>query len=377
MISRPTRPTTRTEAATIARRLVASMPSSRFEMETLTRLAEIVVSHDLPTAAVECRQHPRLLINPDFVKKHCQRDEHLFLLVMHELRHVLLAHTRMQRRMTPAHNIAFDAIINAQLMSEFCRPEYMGFFDGIYEADQFPQCLLRPPDGWPGSPVYPTDNCPPGTEEIVRRLYPPFNMRRKAMPLYEEVLQLLVRSGMKLFDSVLLIGNHSETDPVHDPVMKEIMSQITERWSHIPGLGWGNALNARSRRFHFSESNEDMRRAFARVLQRTISQRRRSVPIKRPTSVTTQGGNGVLPNAHDRLAPAPTCPWSAAHAVAAKDLNTGPHSRKPKARLYLSRCLRFHELHPGLLAASGATIRRARRSGDIPVFNRGQTAALP
>ena len=116
------------EGAELTRRLVNCLPAATFEMETFCRLAGIEVSDKIPTAAVECTLRPRLLINPAFINKYCQEDEHLFLLVMHELWHIILAHTRMYPRATLAHNIAFDAIINAGLSRQFPGPEYRGFF---------------------------------------------------------------------------------------------------------------------------------------------------------------------------------------------------------------------------------------------------------
>src|SRR5512145_2705921 len=122
----------------LASRLIGSLPAASVEMETLCRLAGIKISSKIPTAAVECVHRPRLLINPEFAARYCQRDEHLFLLVMHELWHIILAHTRLYPRVTPLHNIAFDAIINAGLARQFPGPEFRGFFDALNPADVFP-----------------------------------------------------------------------------------------------------------------------------------------------------------------------------------------------------------------------------------------------
>lgn len=300
--------TTQTESAHITRRLIACMPASRFEMHTLTRLAGIETSRSLPTAAVECKRRPRLLINPDFVASHCQRDEHLFLLVMHELWHVMLAHTRMYPRATPAQNIAFDAVINSGLMREFNKPEYMGFFDAINPADQFPGCLLRPPVGWPLSPEYPEDVGPPGTAAILKRLYPPLNAGRNSGPLYEEILNLLIQAGM--FSMPILIGSHNGDSPlVHDPHMKEIMRQISNEWPAIPfdgngigGRGLGGMLSKRT--YRVADSSENARRVFAQTLQVCVGARPGRERRKAKVPIPAQGGNGVLPNARDRLAPA-------------------------------------------------------------------------
>ena len=64
--------------------------------------------------------------------------------VRRRLWHVLLAHTRLYPRPTTAHNIAFDAIINAGLSRRFPGREYRGFFERLYPADEFPARLLRP-----------------------------------------------------------------------------------------------------------------------------------------------------------------------------------------------------------------------------------------
>ncbi|MBC8098974.1 MAG: hypothetical protein H7Y11_05990, partial [Armatimonadetes bacterium] len=229
---------TRTESAVMMRRLISCLPASRFEMETFCRLAGVEVTRAVPTAAVECKRRPRLLMNPDFVAKYCQRDEHLFLLVMHELWHVMLAHTRMYPRMTTAQNIAFDAIINAGLMREFHSPEYMGFFDALNPADKFPGCLLRPPVGWPHDPQYPDNLGPAGTKELLVRLYPPGNLWFYDPPMYEEVLRLLLQAGV-LGDMPLLLGNHDE-ETEHDPIMKDIMKQIRGRWPDTGMFGRSN-----------------------------------------------------------------------------------------------------------------------------------------
>jgi hypothetical protein len=267
-------------------------------METLCRLAGIEVSREVPTAAVECKRRPRLLINPDFVEKHCTRDEHLFLLVMHELWHVLLAHTRMHPRMTPVQNIAFDAVINAGLMAQFYQPEYRGFFDEINPVDQFPHCLLRPPVGWPEAPVYP-EGMPEGTKEMVMRLYPKRSGRfgTPRLPMYEDVLALLLKHSDKIpsKNAPMLLGGY-EGETIHDPLIKEMMNEVTQNWSYVPGSGRsGGGINRRGK-FQPSETSEDVRRAFATVLQRTLSKRhgRDERIAKQPMSVI--GGNGVIPN---------------------------------------------------------------------------------
>src|SRR5207237_10482745 len=150
---------------------------------------------DIETAAVTCEGRSRLLVNPDFVAAHCRRDEHLFLLVMHELWHVILAHTRMWPRPTPNHNITFDAVINAGLARQHREPEYRGFSEALNPPDAFPALLLRPPLGWPAAPRYRRAGLPRGADGIMRRLYPPPGTTGNREPLYEEILAVLERGG--------------------------------------------------------------------------------------------------------------------------------------------------------------------------------------
>ena len=161
----------------LAERLVSCLPAASFELETLCRLAGIAASRDVETAAVTCEGRSRLLINPDFVAAHCRRDEHLFLLVMHEMWHIILAHTRLWPRPTRNHNIAFDAVINAGLARQHPEPEYRGFFEALNPADAFPGLLLRPPEGWPFAPRYRRAGLPRGASSScggsTRRRRPP------------------------------------------------------------------------------------------------------------------------------------------------------------------------------------------------------------
>lgn len=330
------KPPTSSESVQVMRRLIACMPASRFEMQTFCRLAGIEMTRSLPTAAVECTRRPRLLINPDFVAKYCQRDEHLFLLVMHELWHVMLAHTRMYPRMTPVQNIAFDAIINAGLMREFSTPEYSGFFDVINPADKFPSCLLRPPVGWPHDPQYP-DVGPQGTKDMIRRLYPRNNVRLYDMPLYEEVLALLMKSDIEWFKEMpMLLGNH-DGEPEHDPIFKDMMRQVREKWPHQQIFEPNIQPRLRDQQCLVDAPRDNgAKRIFANILRACITPRTGRERQRRKVNLNMMGGSGVLPNPYDRLAPAkarlgaPDMLWAQPTQVKARQ------SDKPsKASVYL------------------------------------------
>ena len=303
------------DSSELIARLIACLPAATFEMETLCRLAGIKASRDIPSAAVECTFRPRLLLNPDFVAKYCERDEHLFLLVMHELWHVILAHTRLYQRSTLAHNIAFDAIINAGLARQFNAPEYRGFLEAINPADEFPGCLLRPPEGWPSNPQY-LDVGPPGTRAIVERLYPANNRGRWSAPLYEEILDLLrefikdkIAKGEIVVEPVL-IGDHRspENDRLarDNPFFRDVLRRVTSSWT-LPNFATGKrgvGGELQDLQNGFGETSEDARRAFARVLTRCLGPRYGRQLRRSRTPIPGISGLNVMPNVRDRLASA-------------------------------------------------------------------------
>jgi hypothetical protein len=307
-----TRSVTQQESDTLLQRLTSCLPAATFEMETFCRLAGIKASRDVPTAAVEIKHRPQMMVNPDFVGKHCKRDEHLFLLVMHELWHVILAHTRLYPRATLAHNIAFDAIINAGLSKQFVGPEYRGFFESLNPADTFPGCLLRPPVGWPDTPVYP-DCGPPGTRRILERLYPRNTKARIAAPLYEEILRLIkedikqkVERG-ELIPVPVLIGDHDSEDGqgsiLEDPFMGDVMRRVVGSWPSPPFATRkrGNSALFTDWYSAVGPSTEQARRAFSHILQRALGPRQGRFRRKARVMLPGMAGMNVVPNARDRL----------------------------------------------------------------------------
>ncbi|MCE7958750.1 MAG: hypothetical protein DYH06_12570, partial [Acidobacteria bacterium ACB2] len=126
-------------------RILHAVPSAAYEMQGLLSLLAVEESEAVPTAAVSCERRPVLRVNPRFVAERCQAPEHLLLLVLHELHHVLLGHTRLFPRATRAQNVAFDAVVNALLCARFPDQAYTSFFLGLYGREHGPLRLLAPP----------------------------------------------------------------------------------------------------------------------------------------------------------------------------------------------------------------------------------------
>jgi hypothetical protein len=136
------------------------LPAGRYALSGLLRLLDVVETEGVPSAAVECVKTPRLLVNPKFVAEHANTPEKLMMLVLHEVHHVLLGHTKRIPCESRADNFVFDCVINAMICRMFPSPEYTALFRDFYRDDLFPVCLLRPPEKW--NPAFPIVDLPRG-----------------------------------------------------------------------------------------------------------------------------------------------------------------------------------------------------------------------
>jgi hypothetical protein len=179
---------------------------------------------------VECRVTPRLLLNRQFVAEHCRADGDLFLLILHELHHVILGHTRLFKRITPIDNIVFDAVINAMLARSVGRTVGVGLFTQFYDYGQFPARLLRPPPGWPGPFEPALVSLPEREARAIRLLYGTNDGDVTYLDLYE-----LLRQSFKdgRVPGVSLLGSHGE-EQEENPLLTSVVRRIVEGWPPPP-----------------------------------------------------------------------------------------------------------------------------------------------
>jgi hypothetical protein len=222
-------------------------------MTGLLRLLDIAPTNAVPTAAVECRAQPRLLINPHFVAQHAHTPEKLLMLVMHELHHVLLGHTTLFPRLTPEHNFVFDAVINGLVCRMFPEVAFTSFFTDYYREDRFPDCLLRPPSGWPAA-GFPT--CPglalleptlrQRAQEIHAALYS--DAGASYHEVHELLPHLLMKAGASGLGEVPLLGRHDREGGEHtnlqrgSPLLFDLVRELVEQWPQPPDPIRGRSL---------------------------------------------------------------------------------------------------------------------------------------
>ena len=211
-------------------RVLNAILAGAYEINALLSLLRIEETDTVKTASVSCERRPVLRINPEFVRRHCSTDEHLFLLVMHELHHVLLGHTRLFRRSTYAHNLAFDALINAMLVQRFPAQTYRSFFLDYYGAEEGALRLLAPPSD---------DEIPHPT---LRRLH--HLLYEDDTATSEEIYNAVVNALKATEDGVIhpaaiLLGSHGGdgdgdeqwgTDGPVDAPFIEAIRRIVEKW---------------------------------------------------------------------------------------------------------------------------------------------------
>lgn len=208
-----------------------------YGLEKIIALLDIEESRDIPTAAIPIGMgQPKIKINPDFVAQYCQEDVCLAALLLHEMHHLLLGHTRIFPRVTIKHNIAFDAIINAMICRQ--EPRYGLLFQKTYKTDVFPECLLRPPEGFPDNITYP-DAMDASVKNIIQELY-----HTRTTSFYD-VFELICSRSIDI--SITLLGDHGEDvrgfQQSDDPELFEAIRSIVEQWPQPPNPIMGRSLS--------------------------------------------------------------------------------------------------------------------------------------
>lgn len=233
----------------IAERILDCFPSGTYALHALLQVVEIVESTKVETAAVECKIQPRMLINPDFVDTWAQTPEKLMMLVMHELHHVLLGHTRLFPCATRVNNLVFDAVINALLSRMFPAPEHTSFFSDLYSEVKFPECLLRPPSGWTlgNYPAHPKALRAEELKELAgvhKALY-----SEKGATYYDLFDALKGHLKEIAVIGVVLIGSHDADGSTaghfesRSPLLVDAVRRIVERWPQPPDPIAGRSLS--------------------------------------------------------------------------------------------------------------------------------------
>ena len=202
-------------------------PAGELALDHLLGLLSIKYSTLIPTAAVKNEMPPSLLFNPEFIEKHCKTDEHLLMILMHEMYHVILGHTRLFQVNTLARNFAFDAIINSMICQSMPGYEYVSFFTSIYNDDGI-EALLRPPELWsPENESRARWKLEGDLLEIHKALY-----TQEGDLTYRDVFDQ-VSKRLNEDTTVLLLGSHDKDkmeDSLIDPDTVKAIVKVVGQW---------------------------------------------------------------------------------------------------------------------------------------------------
>lgn len=299
LFNRPSTP----EAAAIRERIFNVLPAASYQMEKLFGLFDIEFSEATETACVECRTTPRLLLNKGFLDEYCQDDGDLFLLILHELYHVILGHTRLFPRVSPIDNIVFDAVINSMLCRTVGRTVGTRLFTRINGYDSLTERLLRPPPGWPSD--FEGALAALQEQRIIGLLYGP---AESGEITYRDMYELLRKelAGCEV-PNAFLLGSHGP-EQNEDGLLKEAVRRIVEGWPPPPFRIAGRDEGRSAEEFWLRPADKPgsaFRKAFEGVLRKCgVRAGRGPAVYRRHVTSSQRSVETVLPNARDRRIPA-------------------------------------------------------------------------
>lgn len=301
----------RAEAVAAARRLgsadrlvesVLDLAGARsLALDALLCVSSVEWSAEITTACVECADRPRLLLNPAFVERFCTTRERLCMLLLHELSHISLGHTRLYPRVTPIHNVTFDAVINASLLHALGAKgiETAGYAAllEMYDVGETPFFMLRPPPGWPDRPDWEAST---GSDvrlrELHRRLYEPAGGGRGVHAVtYAEIASALAASLARGDEDDLserLLGAHGRTEAERaaetsgrDARATEMLGEVLSALELDGNSGAGAGRETYVQRVERLRSERALERALSSLLTRVFMEdavgtpRWREVPV--------------------------------------------------------------------------------------------------
>jgi hypothetical protein len=356
-------------AAHLRARILGVIPAGSYQLDRFFQLFDLEVTRSVPTAAVRMGATPRLRVNPDFVERHCRTDEALFVLVLHEMLHVVLGHTRLFARATPAHNLAFDAVINAMIARAHPEPAYLELLQEVNCWERFPARLLRPAPGWPQSPA----PLPHDASDRERVLHASLYSSDHENVTYHELFELLAGLlGAGETEATQLLGGHDDgggdEDVAGDPTVRDVIDSMVRQWPAQVGRLLRGAAGPK----HVLElaakmvADKALERALAAFFARAGLGRRRRLAGQPRTGNVPARSISVLPQAGDRRGHAravalgrPPVFWD---APSSRRLRTRPPV--PDAFVYLDVSGSMGSFLPFLRAA----LRRPVRDGVVRLF---------
>lgn len=349
----------------IKNRIYNIIPAATWQMERILNLLEIRADNSIPTACVDCSVRPSLRINPKFITKYCKTDEHLMMLILHEIFHIVLGHTRLFERLTPIHNIAFDAIINSQLCHQFKSKNYVRFFENINGLDSLESRLLRPPKGWPGKITHHSE-ASYKERKVLNLLYG----EDKNQVTYQEIFELLFESlSGKLFGDYKLLGNHDgQSQSEIDKAIGTSIREITSKWPR-PDKNLAGRDEGQDGTWILKEDkvNDALRKAIKSMIKKSgIIEKNKNVNIKYRDKSITLPIETFIPQAKDRRLAAWQRIYGTYPLIYRGTLEQVKKKRTPipVAHVYMDVSGSMNDV----IGTLGSVLRESHKDGDVKLY---------
>ena len=324
----------------LKRRILSVVDVGSVQMRVLLKMMNIRITQDdedIPSAAILFDGGvSELVINSNFVESFCKTDEHLFMLVMHELYHVILGHTTFFSLNHEIDNLAFDAIINSMLCRNFPQERFVSFFKQMNSSASFPSCLLRPADV--DTPEYCLDvldnlyNSDTGTYYEVFQLLKSKLKKRILLISSSGEMSGIASAGApgivsnsksdsasdatsaiasKMLSNCTLLGNHGGDADVSDGDVRKVIEDMISKWPRniiVGGRDMGGAM--RNEKLYETKARKLFRRKLLNLLYRSgeNSDTCKTVYLRNITEDSYEAKT-FLPQASDRLAVARRMVW--------------------------------------------------------------------
>lgn len=304
---------------TVKRRLLSLLPAASLHMNeflALTSIRFVKGNSITETACVTNEANPTLYLNEDFLNAYCQSDEHLLMLLMHELYHIVLGHTCLFKKTGLVDNIAFDAIINAVLCRSFKEERYVSFFTSVNSDDSPIGALLRPIG----------EKTPESYKPLLKKLYQ--NNTTTYYELYQKIRKFIVerelvvisnggrreegreeekegeKEGGETSSPFILLGGHKEEKA--NPLLGKAAEEVVRReyLSHF-SYGEGRDLDGEMSEFVAKMDETPFKTQVAkmkRLIRKALARQDGGKKYVKAFDNYIYDGKGTIPNFKDRTA---------------------------------------------------------------------------
>ena len=193
-------PTEKFDIDEFRKNVIGAIGDNAVALSAFVRVADVIVDKSIATACITLEGIPEIHVNPDFVMKYATTPEHQFILVYHEIMHMILRHgikIRCRRD-----NIIADALINSMICMQYPQSRYTRFFTNLYDEKKFPENILRPYSKFQKFTH----------RQKYRRLYSYFGIPWQDLTsFFEEIEEEKKEKGEELGET-LLLGDHDNAD---------------------------------------------------------------------------------------------------------------------------------------------------------------------